>query len=692
MNEKPIIIKDFSGSLNTKQAQADMSISDSPDRANTRNYPIGKLTKRDGFTAVGSAFSGGSNAQVNSLFSYDDNTDKRLIGVYSDIIKEWNGTAWSNIDIEAIDIGEATTQFDITNPSGSTFRYTYDGTGTDPDLSRVIVSDEIVLAAQNFNAANNGTFTITGIGYNYFEVTNASGVAEANKTIGTGTITLNPKITEDAVMYMTSGYWKESSTPATSGTATGETDNTLTDSSATRVTNQDSGRYLFITEAGKEQFKKIISNTATSWNVDSDWSPALAGTETYEIYDLKPICYMCNGIEPAMKYNGTTLERVYSVPVGKYITFADSRLYIADGSALFYSSLVDTEDFTVDNLGGFLQSITGKNWTGIKGWSDKVYAFERNVTVGISRDADDNPSVDIIDQDIGCASHRSIVDSGNYLLFLSDSKATVNVYALAYTKGQISLVRPENVSKKITINNEGLGLEGINRANIDKTVAVYHEEMYKLFAPFVDETVNSEGRLLDFAQENTIPWNRDTGYKPASVCIHQDSNDTEPIMYYGGSDTAKVYKWAEGIYSDDSVAIDGYYFTPIIDLKRFGIKKYFRWLYLNLENIIGKVYVDIIIRNAQNKVTYTKTIRLYGGDIESGGWGMFSWGTRMWGGIAPIVLEYIDFIAKRESIRKKGYSIQFKIYNSVTDETFTLAGIECHYKPVGGFARINTNN
>jgi len=63
----------------------------------------------------------------------------------------------------------------------------------------------------------------------------------------------------------------------------------------------------------------------------------------------------------------------------------------------------------------------------------------------------------------------------------------------------------------------------------------------------------------------------------------------------------------------------------------------------------------------------------------------------MWGGIAPISLEYIDFIAKRESIRKKGYSIQFKIYNSVAGETFTLAGIECHYKAIGGFAKSNTN-
>lgn len=86
--------------------------------------------------------------------------------------------------------GSSTTQFDITNPSGTTFRYTYDATGTDPVINSttVPIGTTLVIAAQNFNAANNGTFVTTGVGSNYFEVTNASGVAENNKTLGTGTI------------------------------------------------------------------------------------------------------------------------------------------------------------------------------------------------------------------------------------------------------------------------------------------------------------------------------------------------------------------------------------------------------------------------------------------------------------------------------------------------------------------------
>lgn len=82
------------------------------------------------------------------------------------------------------------TQFDITNTSGTTYRYTYDGTGTSPSYTTTNpgVGAVVVIAGQNFNANNNGTFVVTASATNYFEITNASGVAESNKTIGTGSI------------------------------------------------------------------------------------------------------------------------------------------------------------------------------------------------------------------------------------------------------------------------------------------------------------------------------------------------------------------------------------------------------------------------------------------------------------------------------------------------------------------------
>lgn len=85
-------------------------------------------------------------------------------------------------------IGSSTTRFDVTNPSGTTFRYTWDGTGTDPNINSGTfpIGSAIEFKVQNFSAGNNGRFIVTGVGSNYVEVTNASGVAEVDKTIGTG--------------------------------------------------------------------------------------------------------------------------------------------------------------------------------------------------------------------------------------------------------------------------------------------------------------------------------------------------------------------------------------------------------------------------------------------------------------------------------------------------------------------------
>lgn len=93
-----------------------------------------------------------------------------------------------------VSLGNSTTQIDISNPGGTTFRYTYDTTGRNPGFGYAWppIGDFLRFNAQNFNAVNNGTFAITGNASNYatwyVDVVNAAGSAETDKTIGTGSI------------------------------------------------------------------------------------------------------------------------------------------------------------------------------------------------------------------------------------------------------------------------------------------------------------------------------------------------------------------------------------------------------------------------------------------------------------------------------------------------------------------------
>lgn len=161
---------------------------------NARSVNIGTIEKRKGRRRLGSEITATENFDI-FYFKNDGNNGFYRISTVSSVTSIYylnNSSVWTALTgfgTTIYELGGSTTRFDITNPSGTTFRYTYDGTGTDPKVEHHIgYGTSVVIAAQNFTAANNGTFTVTGTGTNYFDVTNAAGVAENNVTIGTGSI------------------------------------------------------------------------------------------------------------------------------------------------------------------------------------------------------------------------------------------------------------------------------------------------------------------------------------------------------------------------------------------------------------------------------------------------------------------------------------------------------------------------
>jgi len=129
-----------------------------------------------------------------TLFPHAESTKVYILNY--DMVRFFH-TATTNFSIsdpvyETVYLGGDTTQFDITNPSGTTFRYTYDGTGINPYISKFIKTGyTVVLSAQNFNVSNQGTFVVSGVSTNYFDIVNPSGVEESNKTIGNGSLSVS---------------------------------------------------------------------------------------------------------------------------------------------------------------------------------------------------------------------------------------------------------------------------------------------------------------------------------------------------------------------------------------------------------------------------------------------------------------------------------------------------------------------
>jgi len=115
-----------------------------------------------------------------------NNTTYILFSNNSDDIITREGTNTSNLtkvsSTTLVVIGDATSQYDITNTAGNTYRYTWDGTGTDPVMATILVG--YLVTVSGLGNGNDVTLaTVTGIGTNYFEITNTAGVgADLNNT------------------------------------------------------------------------------------------------------------------------------------------------------------------------------------------------------------------------------------------------------------------------------------------------------------------------------------------------------------------------------------------------------------------------------------------------------------------------------------------------------------------------------
>lgn len=185
---------------------------------NARSTEIGVIEKRGGYRRLGDDIS--STANYGLYYFESTNTVSKHIWristvssvtsvYYMNTSDAWTALTGSGTSI--FQLGSSTTQFDISNPSGSTFTYTWDTTGTDPDIdAHMRVGSQVVVAAQNFNAGNNSTFTVTAVTSTSFSVTNASGVVESNKTIGTGSIVVTGSsfsfTTAEDCMFMANGH------------------------------------------------------------------------------------------------------------------------------------------------------------------------------------------------------------------------------------------------------------------------------------------------------------------------------------------------------------------------------------------------------------------------------------------------------------------------------------------------------
>ncbi len=466
---------------------------------NARSQIIGVIEKRKGYLRLGNNIS----ATVNYGMHYfeDTNTSSskffRVSKVSNAVSLYYLNTSsvWTSMsaDTDATNLfrlGDSTTQFDITNPSGTTYRYTWDTTGTDPDIDgHVYVGDTLIINAQNFTAANNGTFAITGVAATYFDITNASGVAENNKTIGTGSIIISSAkshfITAENCAFMVNGrdanrYIEASGTSVvTSATASGH----LYNSPVARKINYYKGRlYLGDYLLGTTRYENKVMRSSEPLGivalVDGDHTQPITSlkvTDTKYIQTSDSLDIYRGGTKiGTITVTAKTEDTLTISSFGTNINSADE-VWVAntytgtrvfrwpDNAASGSTDAKQYDTFTVSggdndalnmmtNIGGIMVMANDNN---MATWNDS--------------------SLETLDYGIGCVSERGYIKSNGVLFFVHYR----GVYATTGARPQLMSAKVEQYftgATKAGLNASAAGKKGNSVFFSIGDVTLYNED------------------------------------------------------------------------------------------------------------------------------------------------------------------------------------------------------------------------
>lgn len=255
----------------------------------------------------------------------------------------------------------------------------------------------------SFATANNLAFVVNGQDrkkYDGSSLTNfgiaAPGTAPTLADSGSGG---NPDGTYEArVTFYNNNTGTESSAGPTSSTVTVVTNQINITSIPTSADAQVTHRRVY------------IRNTATQANF------YLAAT----IADNVTTSTTYNGLDSALITVGPDTAENDRPPSGiKYLAWHRSRMFAADDTALYYSKISKPENFDPD----FTEPVNpndGQKITGLHAAHDVVIVFKSQSMHALVGDAPDDWAIRLIDPDIGCVSHRSIVTIEGRTYFWSE--------------------------------------------------------------------------------------------------------------------------------------------------------------------------------------------------------------------------------------------------------------------------------
>lgn len=373
----------------------------------------------------------------------------------------------------------------------------------------------------------------------------------------------------------------------------------------------------------------------------------------------------------------------------KYIVRFQDRLVIAgvdtDPTLVLISGAEPLhERFDFGSNGGFVrvEPDSGDDITGLAVKADKIIVFkERSVwqikleqraykTINEITLTALDPQVSLITASIGCASHRTITNVENDILFLA--KGGRGVFVLGNEPGILGdILRTNEVSVKIRPFFENLTpTEEMNAC------AAYFNNKYFLGVPGKNQTM-----VFDRERNAWVgPWTFDGRI----FHVYYDSDDKAHLIK--GNDTDPDVEETSASYpGDKGIALNTNLRTKREAFNDFASFKNIKNILTLWRDLSGSVDVDIRLEEREGNTITAKSFSVVTGSGNSG-WGADLWANTQWGDTEEAgEARDLSEIVRQAQLQKAARNIQMIIKTDGLNDNYKLMTIKGEANKIGQF-------
>jgi hypothetical protein len=268
--------------------------------------------------------------------------------------------------------------------------------------------------------------------------------------------------------------------------------------------------------------------------------------------------YGVNGTDTPQYWDGAAAETKNwvatkgSVPNGKYIIYHENRVYIAKGSTLYWASIVNPFDWEAPDGGSTLvDPEDGQEITGIGKAGPYLLIFKNRKTFLLT---DSNTGgYRRISSEIGCGSHRSIVETSSGTFFMSSDSEIIVTDGSSFSRTTNQPIRP--VMNLVT---------GANKAK----VCAAHIGNYIYFS--ISEGGSINDTILEYDLVNQAWWPYKLSYSSTVTSGVNQFAILDPSLstkLYGAGSVSATHRVFEMFvenkyYDNEENSFQAYYITP----------------------------------------------------------------------------------------------------------------------------------